>query len=115
MNAHTIAEPELLRMFRALPDKGKHQFLQLAIDAMELDGAAERTADLFLADLAWEIADGDEHSADNLYPHGAKDRQTWLENRAKCIRAVLYYERCEAGRSAMLAPVLRVSETSVIA
>lgn len=43
------AQPDMLVMFRIFPKRAQHQFIQLAIDKMELDREAEQSADAFPA------------------------------------------------------------------
>jgi hypothetical protein len=98
------AEPDMLVMFRTLPRRVQHQFIQLAIDEMELDGEAERAADSFLASSAWVIEDRDEYRASELYPQGCLHRQTWLRHKIACADEIIRLERRALGRTAMLKP-----------
>lgn len=82
----------MLVMFRTLPRRIQHQFVQLAIDEMELDGPAEKSADAFLAHSAWEIEHGDDHLAGKLYPQGCTHQQTWLRHRVKYAEAIAFHE-----------------------
>lgn len=97
-------EPDMLVMFRTLPRRVQHQFVQLAIDEMKLDGPAEKSADAFLEHSAWEIEDGDNYLAGELYPQGCTHQQTWLRHRVKCAEAIVFHERQAAGRRAMRQP-----------
>lgn len=98
------ADPEMLVMLRSFPRRAQHQFIQLAIDELELDGEAERKGDIFLASSAWLIEDGDELRADELYPRGCAHSQTWLRHKIRCAEAVAYFERLALGRTAMRKP-----------
>lgn len=109
------SEPDMLIMFRMLPRRVQHQFVQLAIDEMELDGPAEKSADAFLTHSAWEIEDGDDHLAGELYPQGCTHQQTWLRHRVKCAEALVFHERQASGRRAMLQPRAKLTgQTSPI-
>jgi hypothetical protein len=107
-------EPDTLALFRALPKRAQHQFLQLAIDAMELYGPAERAADTFLAISAWEIESGDQDRAEELYPQGCPHSATWTQHNAGCARDLIHYERSIIGRVAMLTPFVRISDTQIV-
>lgn len=103
------AEPDILVMFRSFPKRAQHQFIQLAIDEMELDREAEQSADAFLASAAWQIEDGDEYRASDLYPQGCAHRQVWLRHKVACADALIQLERKALGRAAMLTPRVRMS------
>ena len=103
------AEPQTLVLFRGFPRRAQHQFIQLAIDEMNLDGEAERAADSFLISSAWQIEDRDPDRASDLYPQGAAHRQTWLRHKIQCADSILYLERRALGRAAMLTPQVRMS------
>jgi hypothetical protein len=114
VNAHTTpaADPELVTRILELPDVARCQLLQIIIDRMDLDGSAEHSADIFLADLAWNVCDGDEHRASDLYPKGCVDRETWLRHSVECARSVVAAERQVAGRAAMYAALPNISGAS---
>lgn len=99
----------MLVMFRAFPRRAQHQFIQLAVDEMELDRDAERAADAFLASSAWAIEDGDPDRASELYPQGCAHRQTWLRHKVACADTLIRLERIALGRSAMLRPRSKMS------
>lgn len=105
----TSFEPDMLVGFRFLPRRLQHQFIQLAIDEMNLDGPAEKLADAFLASSAWQIEDGDDRLAAELYPHGCTHQQTWLRHKVRCADALLSQERRAAGHRAMLKPRARLA------
>lgn len=102
-------EPNMLVMFRMLPRQAQHQFVQLAVDEMALDGPAEQWADSFLAESAWQIEDGDDHRASELYPQGCVHPQTWLRHKVRCAEALVACERQAMGRRAMMTPRARLS------
>ena len=106
-------EPDMLIMFRALPRRAQHQFIQLAIDELELDGPAERSADAFLASSAAQIEDGDAIRTSDLYPQGCTHSLTLLRHKVGCARDLLQQERFIMGRAAMRVPRVRVSEPPV--
>lgn len=103
------AEPDMLVLFRTFPRRAQHQFIQLAIDEMELDGAAEKSADAFLASSAWQIEDGDADRAVDLYPQGCTHRQAWLRHKVTCAHGLIRLELLAMGRTAMLTPRIRMS------
>lgn len=103
------AEPDILILFQTFPKRAQHQFLQLAIEELELDGAAEQSADAFLASSAWQIEDGDADRTSELYPQGCSHRQTWLRHKLACADEITRLERLAQGRAAMRMPRIRMA------
>ncbi|WP_016743794.1 hypothetical protein [Rhizorhabdus wittichii] len=90
-------EPKMLADFRALPDIARHKVLQLLIAEF---GLADREADLFLAAAAWELANGNEDRASDLYPKGCISRDGWDRHNAQIARDVMAYEQTQGFRIA---------------
>lgn len=103
------AEPDILILFQTFPKRAQHQFIQLAIEELELDGAAEQSADAFLASSASQIEDGDAERTSDLYPQGCSHRQTWLRHKVTCADEIMRLERLAQGRAAMRMPRIRMS------
>jgi len=110
MDAQSITAPEILTLFRSMDDYNRHRVLQLLIAEFSY---AENEADLFLSQAAFELHRTDEHAQDNLYPMGRLTMEAGRRHRIE--RSVRAAERYAAGRAAMLAPVIRLSDNSVIA
>ena len=101
-----VPEPYTVALMRAMPEAERFKLVQLMVGAL---GMADDEADLFLAAVAWEMADGDEDYASELYPRGCVNADTWARHKADIGRDVLRQERRLAGYSAMMVPMADVA------